>query len=70
MFKSYTGAGKFNGIFVDAPMNSPARVDILIGTKIISLAFIDAILDHSKQKLHMLEWMRDIKILPCSSRYY
>ena len=41
-------------IFLDAPMNSLARVDILIGTKIMSLAFIDPILDLSRQKLHML----------------
>ena len=50
------------GIFLDVPLNSLARVDILIGTKNMSLAFIDPILDISRQKLHMLVWMRDIKI--------
>ena len=41
-------------IFLNAPINSLAEVDILIGTKIMSLAFIDLILDLSRQKLHML----------------
>ena len=46
----------------DAPMNSLARVDIHNGIKIMSIAFIDTILDISRQKLHMLVRMRDIKI--------
>ena len=41
-------------IFIDAPLNFPARVDSLLGTKIMSLAFIDPSLDLSRQKLHML----------------
>ena len=50
-------------IFLDEPMNSLARVDILLDTKIMSLAFIDPILDLPNQKLHMLLlWMRGIKI--------
>ena len=44
--------------FLDAPMSSLAGVDIIIG----SLAFLDPISDLSRQKLHMLVWMRDIKI--------
>ena len=43
-------------------MCSLALVDILQGTKIKSPTFIDPILDLSRQKLHMLVWMRDIKI--------
>ena len=41
---------------------SLARVDIPLGTKIKSLAFVDPILDFSREKLHMLVWMHDIKI--------
>ena len=34
--------------FLDVPLNSLARVDILLGTKIMSLASIDPTLDRSR----------------------
>ena len=50
-------------IFLDAPLNSLARVDLHLGTKIMSVAFIDSILTLIRKRGTCLcDWMMGIKI--------